>query len=103
MKPPNYAPVYCAAMYPDLAEITRSHGWALAVHGSLARDLDLICIPWVDKPSDPRTVIDAIRAKFAVDLVGDGPSPKPQGREAWTLSVGFGECAMDLQFMPRKP
>lgn len=39
MKPPNYAPVYAAALYPDLAELFRSHGYALACHGSLARDL----------------------------------------------------------------
>lgn len=37
MKPANNAPVYCA-IYPGLAEIARNFGYALTVHGSLARD-----------------------------------------------------------------
>ena len=49
MKPANRAAVYAAALYPDLAEIAREHGYALAVHGSLARDFDLIAVPWREK------------------------------------------------------
>lgn len=44
MKPANNAPVY-ACMYQELAEICRAHGYALAIHGSMARDFDLIAIP----------------------------------------------------------
>lgn len=97
---PNYGPVYAAALYPKLAEIARAHGYALAVHGSLARDFDLLCVPWVEQPSTPEAVIEAITQNFAVELVGGPPSEKPHGRRAWTLSIGFGECAIDLQFMP---
>jgi hypothetical protein len=103
MKPANYAPVYAAALYPAWAEIARQHGYALAVHGSLARDFDLICIPWGDEPKEPQAVIDAIKAEFAVKEVGGPPSEKPHGRVAYTLSIGFGECFADLSFMPRNP
>lgn len=103
MKPANYGPVYAAALYPQLAEIARHHGYAMAVHGSLARDMDLICIPWTEQAAAPEAVIDAIMAKFIVKIVGGPPSRKPHGRMAWSLSIGFGECAMDLQFMPRLP
>lgn len=98
--PPNYAPTYAAAMYPELAEIARQHGYALAVHGSLARDLDLIAIPWVDDAGEPQRVIDAILAKFAVNLIGD-VGQKPHGRIVYTLSVGWGHCAIDIGFTPR--
>lgn len=101
MKEPNYAPIYCA-LYPGFAEVTRAHGYALAVHGSLGRDMDLICAPWTDNPSDPKDVIDVITSKFAIRVIGDGPVVRNHGREAWTISVGFGECALDLSFMPRK-
>lgn len=100
MKNANYAPVYCA-LYPQLAEIARRHGYALAIHGSLGRDMDLVCVPWVDVVSDPRVVIDEITGTFAITLIGDGPEPKSHGREAWTISIGFGECFLDLSFTPR--
>lgn len=100
---PNYAPTYAAAMYPELAEVARRHGYALAVHGSLARDLDLIAVPWVEEAGEPQAVVDEILGKWAVTLIGEGAAKKPHGRIAYTLSCGWGHCAIDLQFMPRKP
>lgn len=96
---PSFAPVYAAACYPEFAAIARKHGYALAVHGSLARDFDLIAVPWVDEPGTPDDVLDEITNTFAVKRIGDW-TDKPHGRKAFTLSVGFGQCAIDLQFMP---
>lgn len=99
MKDANYGPVYCA-LYPQLAEIARKHGYALAIHGSLARDFDLICVPWTEKPGLPAEVVTEITESFAVTVVGE-PNTTHHGRERWTLSLSFGECAIDLSFMPR--
>lgn len=33
---------------PAMKEAARTHGFALAVHGSLRRDLDVIAVPWVE-------------------------------------------------------
>lgn len=99
MKDPNYAPIYCA-MYPGLAEITRRHGYALAIHGSLGRDMDLICVPWSPSPSEPQAVVDEIVGKYSIRQIGE-PGDKNHGRTAWTISIGFGECFIDLSFMPR--
>lgn len=96
---PNYAPVYAAAMYPGLAAIFHRHGFALAVHGSLARDFDLIAIPWAETISDAETVLKEVMKEYAVRLIGD-PTYKNHGRVAYTLSVGFGDCAIDLSFIP---
>lgn len=96
---PNYAPVYAAAMYPDLAKIFQKHGYALAVHGSLARDFDLIAIPWVENPSKRKDVIAEMVKTFAVKQIGE-PTGKPPARLAYTFSVAFGECALDLSFFP---
>ncbi len=100
---PNYGPVYAAAMYPGLASIFQRHGYALAVHGSLARDFDLIGIPWVTGFAEPQVVLAAILEKFAIRLIGD-LTPKPLGsgpglRLCQTISVGFGECSIDLSFI----
>lgn len=97
---PSYAPVYAAALYPDLAKLAREHGYALAVHGSLRRDFDLIAVPWVDAVSEPQTLVNAILAGFDVRQIGE-PGDKPHGRRAWTISVGHGTCAIDLSFLPR--
>lgn len=99
---PNYGPVYAAALYPELVRIFVAHGYALAVHGSLARDFDLIAVPWAEVPAEPETVLEAIKARFATNYIGE-PTAKPHGRVAHTLSVGFGECAVDLSFMPVQP
>ena len=98
MKPANYAPIY-ACVYAQLAEVARSHGYALAAHGSLAADFDLVCIPWVPGVSDPQSVVDEITSRFAIKQVG-APERKKHGRIAYAISFEFGECRLDLSFMP---
>ena len=98
MKDANLAPIYCG-LYPGLAEIARKHGYALAIHGSLARDFDLICVPWVERPSEPKDVVDEIVNSFALRTVGE-PDTSFHSRERWTISISYGECFIDLSFMP---
>lgn len=98
MKPATYAPMYCA-LYPQLAEIARKHGYALAIHGSLGRDMDLICVPWADEPAEPSAVVDEITGTFAIVKIGE-LTPKKHGRVCQTISIGFGDCFLDLSFMP---
>lgn len=96
---PNYAPVYAAALYPELCKVAHRHGYALAAHGSLARDFDLVCVPWTDSVSTPDVVLDNIAREFAVRLIG-GFEKKPHGRLCQTISIGHGNCSIDLSFMP---
>lgn len=99
MKPANRAPIYAACCYPGLAEICRKHGYALAVHGSLARDFDLVAIPWTITPSEPSAIVEEITTAYAVHQIGL-PTGKEHGRICYTLSW-MGEAFMDLSFMPR--
>lgn len=96
---PNFGPVYAAAMYPGLAKIFQRHGYALACHGSLARDFDLIAVPWAESVSDRDDVLADVTKEYALRLIGC-PEPRNHGRVAYTLSCGFGECAIDLSFLP---
>lgn len=98
MKPANFAPVYCA-LYPALAEIARKHGYAMAIHGTMARDFDLICIPWVEKPSKPEDVVAEITSTYATTDITN-PGYKHHGRLAYSVCFGFGEFFADLSFMP---
>ena len=101
MKPANRAPIYAACVYPKLAELCRKYGYALAVHGSLARDFDLICIPWTETVATPEFIVGAITKKFAVKPIGSFEN-KGHGRLAITLSWA-GEAFMDLSFVQLPP
>lgn len=98
MKPANNAPLY-AMVYAQLAEIARAHGYAMAVHGSLAKDFDLICVPWVEDAADPQVIVDAITSSFVLRVI-DSPAMKLHNRLCYTLSFG-GNVYLDLSFMPR--
>jgi hypothetical protein len=102
MKPANYGPFYAAGLYPQLAEIFRSHGYALAVHGSLASDFDLIAVPWVEEAGDPQAIAEEINSKFAAKFSKTDYATKPHGRIAYKLNLSFGDCSLDVSFMPRR-
>ncbi len=98
MRPANNAPIF-AGMYKELAEIARKHGYALAIHGSLIRDFDIICIPWREDISTPEEVLKAFGEEFVITHV-HGPERKNHGRIAYTVAFSFGDCFIDLSFTP---
>ncbi len=103
-----------AALYPMLVSIARRHGYALAIHGTLARDFDLIAVPWVEEASDALTLIKAIKKATRTvthheefdHLQKDcAPNQKPHGRVAYSLHVtNFGMYGgyLDISVMPKK-
>lgn len=106
MKPVSFAPAY-VAFYPKLAEIAREHGYALAVHGSVVSDMDLVAIPWTENAKNVFELINAISsyASGVMSLMFDnavclhGPEKKPHGRMAWTISIG-NAAVIDLSVVP---
>jgi len=103
MKDANYGPFYAAGLYVKLAKIFREHGYALAVHGSVGTDFDLIAVPWVEEAGDPGSIITELLAKFAFAKFPDAEkfTPKPHGRIAYALHLSFGDCRLDISFTPR--
>lgn len=93
-------PAVYAWIYPVVAEVGREHGYAVAIHGSLARDLDLIAVPWTDEACLPADLIAAvIRRVHAMDEdeaataaagPGWGPTLRPHGRLSWAIPLGIG-------------
>lgn len=92
-------------------------GYALGVHGSLKRDIDLIACPWTDAAVDAKTLAEAIRVAAAEHNGGiafmtpleagdewhqDGCQPygRPHGRRGWCFHLGGGPY-IDLSVMPR--
>jgi hypothetical protein len=93
-------------------------GYALGVHGTLKRDIDLIACPWAADAVDARTLAEALRAVAAEHNGGKAdlawreecrewweagkPGAKPHGRLCWMFFLGGGPY-IDLSVMPRVP
>jgi hypothetical protein len=102
----------CKEYYDRLIEplraIAREHGYALGVHGSLARDIDLIAAPWREDITVQAVLAEAIRLK-AEEIIGcafivpheenDFPRKKPHGRLCWSFHLGGGPY-IDLSVLP---
>lgn len=101
------SPFFYAALYPKLQEAAKSCGYALAIHGSMMRDFDLVAIPWSEKVSDVQTLVksmsDAIGWKpLKGDALGTYPQAgKPHGRLVYPIHL---ECGfyIDLSILPTK-
>jgi hypothetical protein len=53
-------PAFYAIMYEQLKNIAKDHGYNLLLHGSLARDFDLVAVPWNQVISDPTDLVKAL-------------------------------------------
>ena len=95
---------------PIVREVAKAHGYAIGVHGSLARDIDLIAAPWSEAASEPLTLVEAIcgavggyvRPDEESAELGHGdrnPSVRPHGRLTWSIWVAGGTY-LDFSVMP---
>lgn len=98
----NFAPAY-AAIYPKLSQIIQRHGYAAAVHGSMTRDFDVVCIPWTPDASPMQEVVDELTGTFGLRHIESPAKTMAHGRVEYKLCIAFGECVVDLSFMPRTP
>ena len=105
-------PAACyASMLAGLRAVARQHGYALTLHGSMQRDLDLVAVPWVEEASDAATLVEAVRVWCGGHIVNDpnadpndytrrNPQQNPHGRLGWSIHLGGGPY-IDLSVMPR--
>lgn len=84
---------YLERNYSVLAKCARNHGYALTVHGSMLRDVDLVAIPWVRRCHAPSTLMKALKG-IVLAMAGNEkvyvrinkePTLKPHGRLGWSL------------------
>jgi len=82
-------------LLPAIRDVAKQHGYAIAVHGSLRRDFDLIAVPWVDDISDEETLLFAIMDTIKLnkswkDHALNTLEKKPRGRTAYQIMLGAG-------------
>lgn len=62
--------------------LAKLHGWAIGEHGSMARDIDLIAVPWGSDASPLDVLVAALEQVLKLSRFG-GMSEKPFGRRGW--------------------
>lgn len=104
---------YYRALIEALRHVAYRCGYALAVHGSLKRDIDLIACPWRDTAISAAGLIEDLQ-KAAEVIVGTArirevdrasgqPEKKPCGRLAWSLYLTHDDNGpyLDISVMPK--
>lgn len=111
----NRAATY-AWMVPHLCTVARRYGYAIGLHGSMGRDLDLIAVPWTREAAPNEVLVEAIRDAVDGSIRNDpptkdnqyyletkNPSEKPHGRRAWAIYFAGQRFYIDLSVMPLRP
>jgi len=108
----------CRKKYKQLIEPLRARaeelGYALGVHGTIARDIDLIAVPWTSSTVGAKELSFSLRDVAREingycemsDLEKDdeyfkrgSPGHKPHGRLVWSWHLGGGPY-LDLSVLP---
>lgn len=92
------------AILPAIREVARFNGYAVAVHGSLKRDIDLIAVAWTDQAKSPDELVRVIQGAIG-GILGNcyrmkDMTAKPHGRVAVTLIHPGDAGEIDLSIIP---
>lgn len=102
-----------AQLLPRIRESAKCLGYALAIHGSMERDLDLLAVPWIDGAADAIELVKAIAQAVDGFVIGkddkglargeisEEPTMQPHGRMSWNICWG-GKPFIDLSIMPKR-
>jgi hypothetical protein len=89
---PDELEAFYLSILPKLRKVAKKHGYALGVHGSLKRDMDLIATPWIDKYSNIFVLAKAIqKAASGFEQKHYAWVEKPHGRIATAFPVCWSE------------
>jgi len=91
---------------PDIARIralAKEVGYAVGVHGSQERDLDLIAAPWVDGAVEPLALAEHIATGLGGQVVDFKNQDKPCGRWSCNIHTPDWTKLIDLSVMPAAP
>lgn len=94
--------IFYKSILDNLRVVAMKHGYALTVHGSMERDLDLVAIPWVEEYCDPDTLAHLL-AEAACGMSRKGPyvwELKPGGRVATSIPVVWTADCPELRNVP---
>ncbi len=86
--------------------VGRSVGYAVGVHGSRVRDLDLVAVPWIEDTAYTPLMLAEEIARAIPGVLDKKGVKKPHGRVGFTIHprfhYGFDRWYVDLSVMPRR-
>lgn len=97
-----------AQLLPVIRAAAKEMGYAIAVHGTMQRDLDLLAVPWVEDAKSPRELVEMVAMAVDGFVIGDvhdrgkvsqEPTVQPHGRLSWNICWG-GNPFIDLSVIP---
>lgn len=96
---------------PRIRSAAKDLGYAIAIHGTMNRDFDLLAVPWTENASDAISLVKMIAETVSGYIIGEKvnesgqiseePTKQPHGRLSWNICWG-GKPFIDLSVMPRK-
>lgn len=73
-------------LYSIIRKVAWDEGYAIGMHGSFTKDLDLIAVPWVPgRRCEPEHLIKRVLYYTGLQEAHSNPGIKPHGRKVWTL------------------
>lgn len=111
-KPIKAKPAFYALCYVKLQAIARQMGYNLLLHGSMDRDMDLICVAWIDNPRPHIEVLDAFSDYLGVHKEFQGQyllKMLPANRSSYVININRGgifnqfydeQMYLDISFTP---
>jgi len=98
----NGRAVFYAAMWNDFRQAALNKGWALALHGSLATDMDIMAMPWVEGAEPVWEMIWALKKCFdnpkSIDVT---ETDMPNNRRVFTLSI-WADFYLDINIIEQR-
>lgn len=82
---------FYAAIWDDLRNAAFDCGWALGLHGSLAKDMDIMAMPWTEEAKPVEDMIQSLINCFTPnpfeDLNKQPHYNKPNNRVVYTIRI----------------
>ena len=95
----NGRAAFYAAMWDDIRQAAMDVGWAVALHGSLASDMDIMAMPWTDYACSFEDMLPKIVALFDGNWLSEEYvityDEKPHGRIVATIPI-FADFYLDI-------
>jgi hypothetical protein len=96
--------IFYATIYEDLKRVAKECGWAVALHGSLNNDMDIMAMPWVEGAEPVEELIKGISDLFVDNpfhhMNGEPYKNKPNGRVVYTIHI-FKDFYLDINIIQR--
>jgi hypothetical protein len=87
-------PQFYAVCFTGLQKIAKKLGYNLLIHGSMNRDMDIVAVPWIDKPSEHIDLLNSFSRYLGVmtsdDIRWYNYSILPGGRHSYIINLNRG-------------